>query len=116
MASRGRCHAADGNAASATARHSLGNLGDYVQQELTRQREAGLILEQEYERKKVKLASRFHFSESAPIAPQPDHPAAMTSLDTHAADELRKLKSLLDESLITQQDYDQKKAEILSRL
>jgi hypothetical protein len=90
----------------------FGNLGDYVQQELTRQREAGLISEQEYERKKAKLASKFHFSESAPIA----HPAATTSLDTSAADELRKVKSLLDEGLITQQDYDQKKAEILSRM
>jgi len=90
----------------------FGNLGDYVQQELTRQREAGLISEAEYERKKAKLASKFHLSESAPIA----HSAATTAPDTHTADELRKLKSLLDEGLITQQDYDQKKAEILSRL
>jgi hypothetical protein len=90
----------------------LGNLGDYVQQELTRQREAGLISEQEYERKKAKLASRFHLGESAPIV----RPDATTSLDTHAADELRKLKSLLTDGLITQQDYDQKKAEILRRL
>lgn len=97
---------------SASAAVQLGNLGDYVQQELTRQREAGLISEAEYERKKAKLASKFHFSESASIA----HLAATTSPDTHTADELRKVKSLLDEGLITQQDYDQKKAEILSRL
>ncbi len=89
-----------------------GNLGDYMQQELTRQREAGLISEQEYERKKAKVAKQFHFSESAPIA----QPAAITSPDAQADDELRRLKKLLDEGLITQQDYDQKKAEILSRM
>ncbi len=89
-----------------------GNLGDHMQQELTRQREAGLISEQEYERKKAKVAKQFHFNESAPIA----QPAAITSPDAQAADELRRLKKLLDEGLITQQDYDQKKAEILSRM
>ena len=32
------------------------------------------------------------------------------------AEELKKLKELLDSDLITQQDYDNKKAEILKRL
>ena len=89
-----------------------GNLGDYVQQELTRQYEAGSISKEEYERKKAKLASRLHFSESTSGA----HPSAAISPDSREEDDLRKLKSLLDEGLITQQDYDQKKAEILSRL
>jgi hypothetical protein len=89
-----------------------GTLGDYMQQVLTQQYESGVISEQEYERKKAKLAKQFHFSKSAPTS----HLEAATSPDAQAADELRKLKKLLDEGLITQQDYDQKKAEILSRM
>jgi hypothetical protein len=39
-----------------------------------------------------------------------------TSFDIPESEELRKLMSLRDSGLITEQDYEQKKAEILSRL
>lgn len=53
------------------------------------------------------------------IVAQNEHNRAMraaTSFDIPESEELRKLLSLRDAGLITEQDYDQKKAEILRRL
>ena len=74
-------------------------------QELMRMQEEGQLSVAEYWRKLDKIHDR--------IASQP---AAETSSDVPESEELRKLKRLLNEDLITEQDYDQKKAEILSRL
>ncbi len=53
---------------------------------------------------------------SRPTTDSQPLPRSATSIDVPEAEELRKIMSLRDEGLITEEDYEQKKAEILRRL
>ncbi len=95
----------------------------YELRELTRQYKEGQFSEKEYQRKRKaildQVAGRITIEKTFGANTTTRHaPAsAETSNKTHEIEnDLAQLKKLLDESLITEQDYQQKKLEILSRM
>jgi hypothetical protein len=93
------------DAISPTSHSELESFKSNELQELMRMYAAGQFSDTEYWQKLNKITENTS-----------SQPAAETPVDMPEVEELRKLKKMLDEDLITKQDYDQKKAEILSRL
>ncbi|HTP11240.1 MAG TPA: SHOCT domain-containing protein [Anaerolineae bacterium] len=93
------------DATSPTPHSQLESFKSNELQELMRMYAAGQFSDIEYWQKLNKMTEH-----------TVGQPTAENSAEVPEVEELRKLKSLRDEGLITQQDYDQKKTEILSRM
>lgn len=93
------------DATSPTSHSQLEDFKSNELQELMRKYAAGHFSDTEYWQKLNQITEN-----------TAGQPAAETPVDTPEVEELRKLKKMLAEGLITQQDYDQKKAEVLSQL
>jgi hypothetical protein len=93
------------NTTSPTSHAQLESFKSNELQELMRMYAAGQFSDTEYWQKLNKITGH-----------TAGQPTAVNSAEIPEVEELRKLKSLLDEGLITQEDYDQKKTKILSRM
>ncbi len=99
------------------------SLDKYELQELTRQYKAGQFSEKEYQRKRKAILDQVagrvtpETTSGANMTPRHATVSAGTSNKTYEIEnDLAQLKKLRDEGLITEQDYEQKKLEILSRM
>jgi hypothetical protein len=92
-------------ATSPTSHSQLESFKSNELQELMRMYAAGQFSDTEYWQKLNKITEH-----------TAGQPTAENSAEMPEVEELRKLKSLLNEGLITEEDYEQKKAEILQKL
>jgi hypothetical protein len=90
-----------------------GSIDNIELQELKRMLDEGQLSNVEYWRKLDKITERSASQAKAALAATSSDMSAETN---KMEIELAQLKKLRDEGLITQQDYDQKKAEILGRM